>query len=175
MADICNGGTATAEVSEGGTTAAMAFNNDLTTSTWNVDSFDYYKPVWIQYQLPASYLATSYRMYGAGDRMPRTWEFYGSNNGSSWTLLDTRNSYLGNETKWSEYFTVTLSVGYLYYRWNITGVGDLTPGRQLQIGEFEIEGTLYTPYSNNDTYIYYDSSVVKYYVDGILIAVGDNT
>lgn len=67
---------------------------------------------------------------------PKTWTFQGSNNGSSWTTLDTQT----NITSWTgatKEFLVSNVTGYLYYRLNISAVVGYTigPNTYTEIGE----------------------------------------
>lgn len=65
--------------------------------------------------------AVKYRVTAASITAPKDWTFEGSNNGSSWTTLDTRTS----QTSWavgaeSRDFTFTNTTAYRYYRINIS-------------------------------------------------------
>lgn len=56
----------------------------------------------------------------SANRAPKTWTFEGSNNGSSWTVLDTQT----NVPAWTQLekrtYTTTNATAYRYYRINIT-------------------------------------------------------
>ena len=76
--------------------------------------------------------ATAIKFYGLGsandsqDRDPKTWTLEGSNDGQSWTLLDTRsldrNFYdqSGGKYKQMFYYAVANPQPYLYYRYHLT-------------------------------------------------------
>jgi hypothetical protein len=72
-------------------------------------------------------------------RAPKDWTLKGSNNGSSWTTLDTRT----NETSWGDFelrsYAVTGAAAYRYFRLNITANnGD---GTYTEVDELLMQGT----------------------------------
>jgi hypothetical protein len=84
---------------------------------------------WLQYQFPSAQTVLAYSIipWSADTfptRSPSAWTFQGSNDGSTWTTLDTRSNYTN---AWVQnaavYFTVPTSGSYLYYRLNITANG----------------------------------------------------
>ncbi len=128
--------SASAETSQA---AWQAFNDDYTSnsSLWETA---YTANDWIQYQFTSGKVINRYTMNadtnGARNaRMPNTWIFKGSNDGSSWTNLDSQSSitWSAGETKT---FTFTNVTSYTYYRWAITANnGD---GSWLNIQELEM-------------------------------------
>jgi len=80
-----------------------------------------------------------YRIYSNGSDIsynPKDWTFEGSNDGSTWDVLDTqtgKSSDLGTHV-WNE-FPITNSTAYRYYRLNITANGG---GSYLIIQEIEM-------------------------------------
>ena len=92
-----------------------------------------------------SYLIYSYSIKGSPEtaaRSPKNWTFEGSNNGSSWTVIDT----VTNETGWSlgqvrNYLCDTVTTKYRYFRLNISANnGD----SYLEVGELYIYNLLPT-------------------------------
>lgn len=93
---------------------------------------DYWQPDnvavgWIGYRFPAAVVVNRYEIQG-GDvgTNPKDFTFEGSNNGSSWTVLDTRTnqSWFATELK---SFSAINTTAYLYYRLNVaTAVGGTT-------------------------------------------------
>lgn len=85
-------------------------------------SADSTMPQWLQAQLSTASAITSYGITArASDatQAPNTWTLQGSNDGSSWTTLDTRSgeTFSNGQTK---NYSFTNSTAYLYYRINIT-------------------------------------------------------
>lgn len=76
----------------------------------------------LQYQFPVAHTVTRYaisQVSGYGPFAPKSWTFKGSNDGSSWTTLDTQT----NITDWTatrKVFDINNSTAYLYYRLDIT-------------------------------------------------------
>jgi hypothetical protein len=93
---------------------------------------------WLQLDTGGSYVLLRYTIKSEQDgfpaRAPKNWTFQGSNDGSSWTTLDTQT----NQTSWGSaeqrVFRFTNSTAYRYYRLNIsanngdgtyTGIGEV--------------------------------------------------
>ncbi len=89
-ADVTSGGTASASSELALSPAADAFDNNTTTS-WIANSP---VPETLDYDFGAGSerAIVRYRIHstGSGNNDPRTWRIYGSENGVSFTLLDTR-------------------------------------------------------------------------------------
>ncbi|MBD2280751.1 PA14 domain-containing protein [Aphanizomenon flos-aquae] len=99
---------------------AQAFD-DLTNTKWLVSANN----GWLQYQFNnnQSYVVTEYKITSANDvptRDPKNWILQGSNNGSNWTNLDTRNNETFSSRFQTRSFTLSNSTSYSYYRLNIT-------------------------------------------------------
>lgn len=85
-------------------------------------------PQWWKIQLPLALICNAYALVPwFADNYPgralKTWTFEGSNDGSSWTTLDTQTNY----TAWATAstptrFSFTNTTAYLYYRVNISAV-----------------------------------------------------
>ncbi|MCC3371522.1 discoidin domain-containing protein [Cohnella sp. REN36] len=131
---IATGGTVTA--SQGGSPSGeekeKAFDGSSATK-WLI----FAASGWIQYQFGsnAAYAATSYSITSANDyaaRDPKNWTLLGSNDGATWTTLDTQT----NQTFASRFQTKSYSFGnttaYKYYRLNVTANNG---GAELQIAE----------------------------------------
>jgi hypothetical protein len=94
-ADQCSGGTATASTSGGGA-AANAFDNSASTR-WSTDNL--VLTGWLRYQFAAPVDIVEYTIQAhpiAPDRSPKNWTLEYSDNGSSWTVADTRS----NQVSW---------------------------------------------------------------------------
>ncbi len=75
---------------------------------------------YVQVKLVSPIRMTTYLIASANDapeRDPYKWEVYGSNNGSSWTKIDTQNGVLYEERFQSKVFTVATPGEYQYYKW----------------------------------------------------------
>ncbi|WP_221409790.1 carbohydrate-binding protein [Pseudochryseolinea flava] len=95
---------------------------------------------WIQYQTTSSYAVTSYSITSANDaaeRDPLNWTLQGSNNGSTWTTIDTRSNEDFPNRFQKRMFTFTNTTSYNYYRLNLTN----NSGTILQLAEVELFGT----------------------------------
>ena len=88
-----------------------------------------YAGEWLQIQLPNAIALQSYTLTartGSFDQLPNSWRLAGSNDGSNWTLVDTRSSQtFNNNGPFS--FTVNSNIEYIYYRIVCTIAG-LTAG-----------------------------------------------
>ncbi len=93
-ADQCNGGTASVS-SSAASSGADAFDNDPVTR-WSTNAY----PSWLQYQFlsPVDVAQYTIQVHNTdGTRAPKDWTFEYSDNGSTWTVADTRV----NETGWT--------------------------------------------------------------------------
>ncbi|QPI50448.1 alginate lyase family protein [Massilia antarctica] len=77
---------------------------------------------WLQYDLGHAERVLRYSVISTLDanligRDPRNWQFQGSNNGSTWTTIDTRSNQKRSELKM---YSVASPGSYRYYRLNIT-------------------------------------------------------
>jgi len=106
-----------------------------------------YSGEWLQIQFPAatnilSYAITSRPAYET-TQSPNTWIIAGSNNGSTWSLIDTRTSI----TTWSStntriFFNMTTPGQYSYYRMICSVVGSANDAgnnrKAFVVGEWEL-------------------------------------
>lgn len=110
--------TASTEFS-GSFNAAKAFDKNAATS-WTTSGA---ATGWVRAELSAAATLTSYAVYGlrvgAPTRSPKNWTFEGSNDGTSWTVLDTQinQTWVSGEIK---SYSFTNSTAYLYYRLNVS-------------------------------------------------------
>ncbi len=91
---------------------------------------------WLGYIFPTGKIIKRYSIFTAGSGVhPRTWTFEGSNDGSSWTVLDTQTLVtLSNVTFYT--YPITNTTSYTYYRINITATAN--PGANPALAEFEM-------------------------------------
>lgn len=96
---------------------------------------------WIQIKLPVGLFLTSYEIFRLNARSPKTFKLAGSNDGTTWTLVDTQTgvtSWVGSQTSLT--FTPSAqSTAFTYYRLivNATNGADLF----LTIGELVLNGS----------------------------------
>ena len=80
-------------------------------------------PQWLQYQFTSGKIITNYTLTAINNGnyvyTPLNWKFLGSNDGSAWTLLDTRTGITFSQGQ-NRSFTIDNSVSYTYYRINAT-------------------------------------------------------
>ncbi|MBT33032.1 MAG: hypothetical protein CMO01_25520 [Thalassobius sp.] len=99
---------------------------------------------WIKYDKGSDVeeIVTKYTITSANDapsRDPKNWTFEGSNNGTDWTVLDTRvNASFANRYE-TKTFAIENTAVYSIYRLNVTDNNGST-GIAGQIGELEIWG-----------------------------------
>ncbi|XYI02602.1 basic secretory protein-like protein [Sorangium sp. So ce1128] len=78
---------------------------------------------WIRYELPTAFTIDGYAISSANDypsRDPRSWTLQGSNDGVTWTTLDTRSGQsFANRFQRNHYF-INNTTAYKTYRFNFT-------------------------------------------------------
>jgi len=77
---------------------------------------------WLQYQLTSAKIVTKYTILNSYNIYcsPKDWTFQGSNNGTSWTTLDTQTNQTGWVLNTKRTYSFSNSTPYSYYRINIT-------------------------------------------------------
>lgn len=132
------GGTLTAQYQTGspaGEEYTNVINNNVRSKYLTVNA-----SAWVQFQANTGYVVKGYSITSANDypeRDPLNWTLQGSNNGSSWTTIDTRSNQDFPDRFQTRTFTFTNTTGYQYYRLNMSN----NSGPLLQLGEIEIFGT----------------------------------
>jgi hypothetical protein len=134
------GGTITArgENSSAGEGKAKAFDNSTSTK-W----LDFAATTWIRFLFAnsAAYACTEYTLTSANDspeRDPKNWTLKGSNNGSSWTTLDTRSNIDFSARFQKQTFTFTNTTAYKYYRFDFTNhSGTITQLAEIEIVQYQ--------------------------------------
>jgi hypothetical protein len=110
-------------------TAWNAFDNNGATSWVGTSTTG-----WVRYQTSTPNIARGYSIYTAGNTTttPRNWTFEGSNDGSIWTILDTRTGIAPSANSWASYIPTTTG-SFTYYRLNVTAING---GATVTIVEF---------------------------------------
>jgi len=97
---------------------------------------------WIQYDFGSgnSRIVTSYAVTGAGEinRSPHTFNLAGSNNGSSWTTLDTQTAVPAWTASERRVYAFSNTTAYRYYR--VTISSNKGNGSYTTLGELEFIG-----------------------------------
>jgi hypothetical protein len=93
---------------------------------------------WLSYNFPTGKIIKRYGFFTSGTlgRGPRTWTFEGSNNGSTWVVLDTQTNFVTGVSTFFSFDISANTTSYTYYRINITAVQTL--GQIIEIAELEM-------------------------------------
>ena len=148
--DLCTGGTATASSNfQGIYPPERAFDNDPAVSWISYSG----SPQWIQYDfgVGTTQTAIQYKLTVSNPVQHAwgAWTFQGSNNGSSFTTIDTQTgiTWTNGETKTFNSFTNTTA--YRYYRFDITSFPVYA-----EMAEIEIMGPALTFSAGDTAYVY---------------------
>lgn len=140
--DITNlGGTVNAQY-QTGSPRGEEYTNLIDNQT-NTKYLTFHPSAWLQYQAPSPYVVKSYTITSANDhpeRDPLNWTLQGSNNGTTWTTLDSRTNQDFPRRFQTRTFTFENSTSYTHYRFNMTN----NNGSTLQLAEVELFGNLAT-------------------------------
>ena len=113
-------GAAAASSVIGGQVAWLAFDRN-TGTFWQSNTSN---TGWLSYQFPTGRIIKRYGFFShsANGNNPRTWTFEGSNNGSSWTTLDTQTNFVAGVSTFFSFDISANTTSYTFYRINITAV-----------------------------------------------------
>lgn len=120
-------GTVTAESTYVSCAAWKAFN-----ASKNLTVYDNWMsngtgvPTWLQYQFTSGKVITGYAVtsrISEFNRSPQAWSFQGSNDGSSWTTLDSQTGQTGWTSLQRRPFSFSNTTSYTYYRLYMTTQG----------------------------------------------------
>jgi hypothetical protein len=134
--NVASGGTATASVT--GTGPAEAFDTNIRSRWFNHDKGS---TGWLQYDFgpETTRTITLYSVASAMDvpeRDPKDWQFQGSNDGSTWTTLDTQSGQTFIHRFETKTFRISSPAAYRYYRLNITANNGAKGTHVAEIGLF---------------------------------------
>lgn len=110
--------------SPAGEDAACAFDNDASTKF-----LARYSTVWLRINFNEAFEARQYSITSANDspgRDPMNWTVEGSENGTRWTVIDTRTNQLFDKRFQKRFFTIANPGNYQYFRINVTRNRDNT-------------------------------------------------
>lgn len=135
--DITNlGGVISAQYSDSPANEGIVNVIDNTSAT---KYLTFHNAGWVQYQAPGQYKVSSYSITSANDapeRDPLNWTLQGSNNGTSWTTIDTRTAEDFPSRLQRRVFNISNTTAFSYYRFNFTN----NSGTILQVAEVELFG-----------------------------------
>jgi len=129
-ASVENGTTEGAAKAFDGSTATKWFNSNTAPTGW----------LRFQYGGGAGWALSQYSLSSANDvpqRDPSSWQFQGSNDGVSWTTLDTRSGETFSSRFQTKTYTFANTTAYRHYRLNITANAGGT-GFGLQLSELTL-------------------------------------
>ncbi|MBC3540039.1 gliding motility-associated C-terminal domain-containing protein [Rufibacter sediminis] len=93
---------------------------------------------WMRLQLTAPATVGTYILISANDdpnRDPKDWKLEGSQNGTDWTVLDTRTGEMFTERFQTKAYTIANNTAYAYYRLNISAIKS---GGTFQLAEWRL-------------------------------------
>jgi alpha-mannosidase len=146
LLDRCIGGTITASGENAPNEGKdKAFDDDVS-SKW----LTFTNTGWIQYDFAgtSAYAINQYTITSANDatsysgRNPKNWTLQGSNDGSSWTAVDTRTNVSFTDNFQKLTFSCANTTAYQMYRLNITANNG---GAEIQLSEIEMFDNGATP------------------------------
>jgi len=141
LTDITNlGGTVSAQYSDSPTGEDITKLIDNSAST---KYLTFHASGWVQYQVSTGYVITNYTITSANDaaeRDPLIWTLQGSNNGTTWTTIDSRSGEDFATRLLKRSFSFSNTTSYTYYRLNMTN----NSGTILQLAELELFGVVGT-------------------------------
>ncbi len=142
--DVTWSGSATASSTNSWNNAIDAFDNNLLNGWGSTNS----TPSWLQYDLGsgASDIVNRYTLYRSSSQpwdwwateSPKDWRFEWSNNGSTWTLLDTQSNQYIYEDQAKKHYTFSNTTSYRYYRLYITDSNASDGTHWVNITEMEL-------------------------------------
>jgi hypothetical protein len=128
-------GTAAASSVQTGSAPWQAF--DRNTGTFWTSAVN--NTGWLSYQFPTGKIIKRYGFFSSvnSQRNIRTWTFEGSNNGSTWTTLDTQTNFATGISTFHSFDISVNTTSYTYYRINVTltQAGSLPEIVELEMSE----------------------------------------
>lgn len=135
------GGTMSASSTYG--TAAASRSEDSNDGTeWMANGV---YPSWLKVTFATAKTVGGYRITGLSSqlgRAPKTWTFEGSNDGTSWSVLDTQTNVTGWVAATPKTYTLASSASFTQYRVNISAGNDAT---YVNIAEFWVMDPVAAP------------------------------
>ncbi|MFF5289025.1 GH92 family glycosyl hydrolase [Paractinoplanes globisporus] len=136
LTDKATGGTLTVSGENGPNEGRAALTDDTSLTKW----LTFANTATITDQLSSAAAVKQYTLTSADDfatRDPKNWTLQGSNDGTTWTTIDTRSNVDFADRRQTRPFTVTGSASYSRYRLNITANHG---GAETQLAELQLLG-----------------------------------
>lgn len=96
-------------------------------------------PFWLQWEYGTAKVVNGYSMTSANDvpnRDPKNWTLKGSNDGTQWTVLDTRTNEAFASRKLKKSYSFANTAAYRFYKFDLESMG----GTQIQLSEMQLFG-----------------------------------
>lgn len=137
-----------------------AFDESNTTK-W----LDFNPNSWITVQYSSAYTPTQYTIVSGNDeptRDPKSWELKGSNNGSTWTTLNTQTNQAWTARNQAKTYSFSNSTAYTYYNLTITANNGATI---TQLSEISFGGlkSAYLINTSHDNSTSHDNNTLNIY------------
>jgi hypothetical protein len=148
------------------------FDNSLNTK-WYADTGFKGLPCFIAWEYDGAFSVSSYTLTSGGDMQPRdpkSWKLYGSNDGTNYTVIDTRTNVTFAQRTQSIKFDLSQTVTYKYFKFEITET--YTPSTPPQLSEIQLENAGISQFPAHTAYsreLDIDNAVmtVGYTLDGV--------
>jgi hypothetical protein len=128
-----SGGAAASSVN-GGQAAWLAFDRN-TATFWQSTV----QSAWLSYNFPTGKIIKKYGFFSTATNAVnlKTWTFEGSNDGSTWTTLDTQTNFVTGVSTFYSFDISANTTSYTYYRINVTATqgGLATAIQELEMSE----------------------------------------
>jgi hypothetical protein len=147
VADLCTGGYASGSSGGAPESWPQAFDDDFTSTKWLADNPYLLRDnfLYARAQLSASATVISYQMVSGDDapeRDPQDWTIQGSNDASTWVILDTQTLQTFASRGLTKTYNFSNSISYAYYKLSITKLlniaSDLSATQYMQLAEWRL-------------------------------------
>ena len=144
----------------------MLFDGSANTK-WYADTGFKGFPCYIAWQYSSPLNVSAYTLISGNDvpgRDPKSWNFYGSNDGLTYTIIDSRTNITFTGRNQSRKFDLETPVVYQYFKFEITATADSDGVTSPQLSEITMEnGNIsdFPVYTNYSRVLNIDSAVLK--------------
>ncbi|GHT47564.1 hypothetical protein FACS189440_08420 [Bacteroidia bacterium] len=117
------------------------FDGSLTTK-WYADTGFHNFPCYVAWEYDVPFATSAYTLTSGDDmpdRDPKAWKLYGSNDGTDYTLLDTRTNITFSGRNQSLRYTLPATVTYKYFKFEITVTAGSNGTTPPQLSEIALE------------------------------------